>query len=158
MRPILYVMVGIPASGKSTYAAKIPNAVIHSSDALREELFGDVNYQGNNPLLFRTLHKRILSDLKEGKNVVYDATNIYSRNRIKFLRELRYNHINAYKVCVWMDINPGICVCNNKYRERNVPEDVIDNMYIHLQVPKMSEGWDCIKRVTYPYDQKEVSL
>ena len=43
-----YMMVGLPGSGKSWYAGnKLLNAVVHSSDAIREEILGDVTDQSN---------------------------------------------------------------------------------------------------------------
>lgn len=52
-----YMMVGLPGSGKSWYAGnKLPNAVVHSSDAIREEILGDVTDQSNQQLVFQTLH------------------------------------------------------------------------------------------------------
>ena len=42
--PIFTMLVGLPASGKSTYAqelAKEYNSTVFSSDALRAELWGD---------------------------------------------------------------------------------------------------------------------
>ena len=65
----LFCLVGLPASGKSTYAKKLSeqyNAKIHSSDALREELFGDVDAisKDKNDILFEELHKRIKKDLR----------------------------------------------------------------------------------------------
>ena len=33
--PMFYMMVGLPGSGKSFTAESIPNAVVHSSDAIR---------------------------------------------------------------------------------------------------------------------------
>lgn len=38
-----YMMVGLPGSGKSVYAGKLPDAVIHSSDAIREEVLGNIS-------------------------------------------------------------------------------------------------------------------
>lgn len=76
-------MIGIPGSGKSAEAelvAKEHNAIIHASDKLRKELFQDINHQKDNGILFAELHKRIIRDLKSGLNVVYDATNINSKN------------------------------------------------------------------------------
>ena len=58
MMPQMIMMVGLPASGKSTKAqelAKEYNATIFSSDALRKELYGDENIQGDNTKLFNTL-------------------------------------------------------------------------------------------------------
>lgn len=57
----LYFVCGIPGSGKSSWAEANKEKldfVIHSSDAIREEL-GDINDQSKNELVFTTLHKRI---------------------------------------------------------------------------------------------------
>lgn len=56
------MMIGLVGSGKSEQAKKLAakyDAEIFSSDALREEMFGDVNHQTNNDVLFKELHKRI---------------------------------------------------------------------------------------------------
>ena len=55
MIPRFIMCCGLPASGKSTKAQKLAeqyNATIFSSDALREELFGDIDHQDNNQELF----------------------------------------------------------------------------------------------------------
>ena len=85
------MIVGLPASGKSTYAKELSekyNANIHSSDVIREELSGDVNNQNINSKVFQTLHSRIKEDLRNGKNCIYDATNINYKRRMAFLQEL----------------------------------------------------------------------
>ena len=80
----LVMLVGLPGSGKSTYAGKLKKegVIIHSSDRVREEL-GDVNDQSKNEEVFRILHKRIKDDLKSGKSVAYDATNLNRKRRIR---------------------------------------------------------------------------
>lgn len=78
-KPVLVMMVGLPASGKSTIAynlAKENNYIVFSSDALREELYLDINDQTHNHELFVELHKRIKTALKECNNVIYDACNL----------------------------------------------------------------------------------
>ena len=70
-KPTFIMCVGIPGTGKSTWLENNKeelNFIIHSSDAIREEL-GDVNDQSKNELVFNTLHKRIKEDLLNGKNV-----------------------------------------------------------------------------------------
>ena len=59
------MLVGLPASGKSTYAEKLrkDGYHIHSSDKIREELTGDVNSQDKNTDVFVELHKRVKLDL-----------------------------------------------------------------------------------------------
>lgn len=145
-KPTLIMMVGLAASGKSTYAnhlAEDIGATVFSSDALREEMFGDINYQGNNQKLFQELHKRIKNCLKSGKNAIYDATNLNSKRRKAFLNEL--TKIPCEKKCVIMATPFEQCLENNRNRERHVPEDAMWRMYKSFQTPAMFEGWDDIE-------------
>ena len=61
-KPKLFLMVGLSASGKSTIAkglAEDYKAVIVSSDAIREEICGNVSDQSKNEEVFKIFHKRI---------------------------------------------------------------------------------------------------
>jgi predicted kinase len=140
------MMVGLVGSGKSTQAQKLSekyDANIHSSDAIREELSGDINNQDINDLVFRTLHKRIKEDLRNGKNCIYDATNIGYKRRMAFLRELA--SIPCEKICVLMATPYKECLKNNTNRSRVVPKEVVQRMYYNFQPPHYFEGWDDIK-------------
>lgn len=144
--PKLFMMVGIPGSGKSQEAELIAeehNAVIHASDKLREEF----NHQVSNAVLFDELHKRIHRDLIVGKNVVYDATNINSKRRISFLRSLK--NILCEKIAILMMTPYEQCLKNNEEREESVPESVIKRMYKNFQVPYYCEGFDVIQVVLW---------
>lgn len=148
--PKLFMMIGIPGSGKSHEAeiiAKEHNAIIHASDRLREELFRDVNHVGDNGFLFNELHKRIQRDLKAGKNVVYDATNINSKKRISFLKSLK--DISCEKIAILITTPYEQCLKNNAERERCIPESVIEKMYKNFQVPYYYEGFDIIQVVLW---------
>lgn len=93
IKPNFIMMVGLPCSGKSTYAKELSNdleAIICSSDAIRKELSGDINLQDKNEEVFKVLHNRIKENLKEGKSVIYDATNINSKRRRSFLSEFSW--------------------------------------------------------------------
>ncbi len=135
---------GIPASGKSyliNYLYKhTNNLVVHSSDDLRLKMFGDINDNEHNNMIFETLHQYIIADLKRGKNVVYDATNISYKRRVEFLK--RINFINCYKMCIWVATPYEICIEQNKNRERSIPEEAIKRMYLNFYVPQYFEGWD----------------
>lgn len=150
-KPTLYMLVGLPASGKSYYAKQLQlrseNVVIHSSDDLRNELFGcsddkEVNSPANNQKVFTELHKRIKQSLKDGKNVVYDATNINRKRRIAFLNELK--NISCYKKCIVVITNLYQVYKNNQNRDRIVPDEVIDKMLKTWNTPYYFEGWDDI--------------
>lgn len=144
----LVVLSGLPGSGKSTYAQKLKEKgyVVHSSDKIREEL-GDVNDQSKNNDVFVILHKRIKEDLKNGNNVVYDATNLSRKRRVAFLRELK--NIPCEKECVLIATPYEMCMAQNIKRERKVPFDVIFNMLKSFNMPSIYEGFDSVK-VYYP--------
>lgn len=151
-RPIMIMMVGLVGSGKSYTAKKLADeydANIHSSDAIREELTNDVNNQDNNDLVFKTLHNRIKEDLRNGKNCIYDATNINYKLRMSFLQELK--NIPCEKLCMIMATPYEECLKNNASRDRVVPEYVIKRMYHNFDVPWYYEGWDKIELLYY-YD------
>lgn len=143
--PALVMLVGLPGSGKSTYARTLEKYYsIHSSDALREEMFGDANENSkeSNAQLFNELHKRIKEDLKNGKDVIYDATNLNRKRRIGFLQDL--TNIPCHKSCVLVVAPYYVCLLNNQKRERKVPDYVIKRMYMNFQPPHRTEGWDDI--------------
>lgn len=141
-----YMTVGLPGSGKSCLAESIPGVVIHSSDAIRAELLGDVNDQTKQAQVFEVLHQRVLDDLMAGKDVVYDATNIDYKRRVVFLRQVRaLRRQDLRAVCLFMAVPYEMCVERNNARERVVPETVIRRMYLKFDVPMMVEGWDEIR-------------
>ena len=146
-----YLMVGLPGSGKSTYAEKLKEegVIIHSSDAIRE-WFGDVNDQSKNTDVFTILHRRIKDDLRDGKNVCYDATNLSRKRRVAFLRELK--HIPCEKICVLIATPFERCLLQNLERERSVPRDVLDRMYRSFQIPCKQEGFDEVI-IHYPNEE-----
>lgn len=137
----VFMMVGLPASGKSTYAKELSekeSAIILSSDDLRVELYRDVNHQDNNGELFQELYRRAKQHLINGQNVIVDATNISSKRRIHFINEFK----QFEKECVYVSTSYDNCLFNDKKRERTVGKHVIDRMYKQLQIPFVEEGWN----------------
>ena len=140
------MMVGLPASGKSTIAKKYAekeNAIIISTDELREELLGDEASQENNELVFKEAEKRIKENLNNNKNVIFDATNVNYRRRMDFLN--RFNKFNPQKIAILVATPYEECLERNLKRERVVPEEVITNMYHNFYVPQYYEGFNEIK-------------
>lgn len=147
----LYFMCGLPGSGKSTYAEKLKEdgVIIHSSDAIREE-FGDVSDQSKNEEVFKILHRRIKDDLRDGKSVCYDATNLSRKRRVAFIRELK--NIPCEKICVLVATPFEKCLLQNLERERSVPREVLDRMIRSFQIPCKQEGFDEVI-IHYPNEE-----
>jgi predicted kinase len=85
----LIVLMGLPGSGKSTYANQFDHCAVLSSDAIRKELFDDVQYQGNNELVFDTLYSRAKEYLERGYDVVIDSTHLEARRRLRVIDMFR---------------------------------------------------------------------
>ena len=75
-KPVFYMLVGLPASGKSSESDRLGAVIVRSSDYLRDKLCGDINDMKNNGAVFTILQSLVRADLYHGKDVVYDATNL----------------------------------------------------------------------------------
>lgn len=140
----LFVLVGISGSGKSWFANEglKENFEVFSSDAIRAEIFGDETDQTHNQKVFEILHKRLRLALKNGKNCIYDATNLNRKRRIAFLNSIQ--DIYCKKSCFVMATPFELCVERDKNRARSVGEKVIRRQISQFQLPLLEEGWDGI--------------
>lgn len=142
MKPTLYILCGPAACGKSTYAATL-NAIVVSSDAVREELFGDASIQKDNSRVFEIVNQRVEEALALGYDVVYDATNIKS-----YIRKNIIQRFDARFVAVWFDVSKSECLERNAKRSRQVPEGVIARMFRQFEIPTYGEGFSAIIKIT----------
>ena len=142
-RPTLILLVGIPGSGKTTCAKKYieqnPNAIHLSSDAIRKELYGDENIQGNPGDVFSLMQRRAIGALNNGNHVIYDATNITRKDRAGIIGICpKFAKIECH--IIWAPIE--VCIKRDTERERTVGKEVIDRMIKRFQAPYYDEGID----------------
>lgn len=142
----LIMLVSPSGAGKSTLARQLywkdKNVVIVSSDSIRLELFGDENDQTHNPEVFEVMKKLTRASLKRDKTVIYDATNLSSKRRVGFLKQL--SDIDCEKECIVVMASFDDCVKRQYERARQVPEEVIRHQIKQFQCPDYWEGWDKI--------------
>lgn len=154
------MLVGLPGSGKSTYARTLKEAygedvtVIIESDSYRERFYGDPAVQGDNNKLFEVIHSDVLEKLAEGTNVIFDATNISRKHRVALVQKLSNNVV---KECIIVATSYPRCLERNEQRERKVPKEVVDRMWKSFQIPTYTEGWDIID-IEYDYDEDSYSI
>lgn len=158
MKPVIYVLSGVPGSGKSTIGAKIAtvtDAVVISTDNIRAELNGSAGNQANGAAVFAIAYERLDKTVADGRNVIWDSTNLDSESRGFVL-----SHIpSSYgKVAVFTDVSVETCKARNWSRyeselakrdgdPRLVPEEVINRMMSKYHHPTVAEGFDTIYRV-----------
>mgnify|MGYP002762276695 FL=1 len=143
-RPILILLCGIPGSGKTTYAEKIKNSYTYhlSSDAIRKELYGDENIQGNPSDVFALMQDRAIMLLNNGFDVIYDATNITRKDRASIIAKCpKVAQIECH--IIWAPIET--CIERDSARERTVGKEVIDRMLKRFQPVFYDEGINEIK-------------
>ena len=136
------LLVGIPASGKSTYAqhlATVQGAVIVSTDAIRSKLYGNEEVQGNWSEIERELHRLIKHYVALNIPVIVDATHTKPEHR----KPLLNLSSRIEWACYWLDADLNECQDRNQARARKVPRQVIKTMYNQLKLtpPPKSEGF-----------------
>jgi len=135
----IILLVGLPASGKSTYVEKLKAPVL-SSDAIRGLLADDPAEQGINGRVFRVLRSMLRERLAIGRPVTYiDATHVTRRERRPYLRmgELYGARVEA----VFFDVPLAVCLKRNRARARVVPDDAMERMAAKLRPPSVEEGF-----------------
>lgn len=151
-RPTLILLVGIPGVGKTTYAKnyieKVPDTIHLSSDAIRAELYGDESIQGNPADVFSLMQKRAIEALNDGKDVLYDATNITRKDRACII-DICPKFVKIECCIIWAPIEE--CIERDATRDRTVGKEVIDKMLKKFQAPYYDEGIDKIQ-VILPED------
>ena len=147
---VLFVMIGISGSGKSTRAKEIkdnlPNNVsINSSDSIRKELYGDENCQKDHEKVFGIMKERTFRNLKEGKHTIYDATNLNRKRRISLIREVKEKFPDIKIIGELMLLPPEVCIKRRSISDRIVPSNIIIKQLTQFQVPYYNEGFDKIE-------------
>jgi hypothetical protein len=83
----LVFSVGIQGSGKSTFF-KVKSPVIET-DAIRKEVFNNVDNLSDERLIFDIAINRIVKELETNDTVYFDATMVETQHRQSFLLELK---------------------------------------------------------------------
>ena len=135
----IVVLVGLPGSGKSTWAAQ-QDAGVLSSDAVRVLLTGSAEKQHANPLVFETLRFLLTMRVHAGAPAtVIDATSLTGRERRAWVR---FAHsLGCSAEAVFFDTPMQTCKARNKARSRVVPADVMLRFAGRLTPPSLKEGF-----------------
>lgn len=141
------MLIGLPGAGKSQYAEHLKSDLhlnsptILSSDAIRKEIYGDETIQDKPEKVFELMRQRTVTSLNEGRDVVYDATNISRKKRRHLLSQLP--PCDKIACVIWAKYET--CIKRDATRERSVGKSVIKRMLMNFQPPYFDEGWDRIE-------------
>lgn len=140
----IVLLVGLPGSGKSTYAANcsaVTGAAVLSSDEIRRLLSDDPANQTIHKRVFAMMRSLLRQRLQLQRPVTYiDATHLTRLERRPYLKLAAL--YNAAVDAVFFDVPLEECQRRNRNRDRVVPEEAIGRMAQRLEPPSIEEGFD----------------
>ena len=137
-RATLLLLVGPPGTGKSTVAHKLSGAVsadIIQTDAIRKALVARPTYlSAESAWVHKVAQQRMRQKLSQGRNVIFDATNLRRSHRRSLQRLAESVGARTLMLVIWA---PEVVVRARLHRRREVPDlgdksDADWKVYQHL--------------------------
>ncbi|MBI2321441.1 MAG: ATP-binding protein [Chloroflexi bacterium] len=148
--PRFYLLVGIPGSGKTTYARRhLADALRVSLDDVRLMLTGVAFDPAFEPYVVAAAHAALGALLRRAarwrRDVVLDATNITRQRRRYYLAIAARRAIPT--VAVYLRCPLDVALVRNRQRSPAVPDDVVCRFHAALEPPTLDEGFAAIYEV-----------
>lgn len=141
----IIMLIGIPGSGKTTYSKELSNkydAKVVSTDKVRQTFVGIDEKE-----VFPTVYRLCIEEIKEGKNVILDATHITPKVRKRSFDALDEYGVLYEKVAVFIDTSIEECARRVEQRNKNpnelfLPVEVVYSYGKNIIPPTKEEGFD----------------
>lgn len=137
----MYMMIGLPGSGKSTIANEIGKELripVVSSDEVRKEVTGsEEDFSKDGYIWGEVIPNKLKSALLKG-DVIFDATNLRVRDRNKTKKAIGLEH--EYQA-IYVDVPLETCIERQGNRDRKVPPERIEEMHNEMVAPTTKEGF-----------------
>ena len=136
MSKTVYVLIGLPRSGKSTWADQNREGkFVVSADAFRLALYGDAYNRDKESQLWACVHACLAALVSEGADVIIDNTNITLKSRRSALEPFVRHGYNV----VYVQVCTSVEICLSRATQEL--KSVID---------RMSLGFEALSDDDYP--------
>ncbi len=140
-RSKVYLMCGLPGSGKNTWInANFPNLPVVSLDDIREEL--GISFKDNQGRVLQLAEERAKGYLRKNISFVWNATNLVKQRRKKLVDLFSLYKAKVYIVYIATPLQNALA--QNAKREEPVKENVIYNFFGRMEPPDISECHELI--------------
>lgn len=128
----VYIPIGIPGCGKSTYYKNnISNVIRLSMDDIRAKICGDISDQSKNNLVYKIYTSQMITHAYDDEDIYLDATNLCPIERtLDMLSEVNPN-VNAEVILFDSSKNLNLCMERVHSRKNGsiVPDNVMKDFY-----------------------------
>lgn len=153
MSNTLYIPIGIPCIGKTTFGKEMakenPYLILISSDMIRKEIFGEQNDSDSDiwvtNVVLREMQRRTEEALKNGFSVYYDGENTGWGSRTALIKQVREYVTKIAAIQFPLDTKRAIF--QNGLRSEKVSNSYISRVASSICMPKKEEGFDEIVRL-----------
>lgn len=157
-KPICYVMIGLPATGKSTFIKSLykPDTWIYSTDMYIESVADDNGITYNEAFeanikdatAFNEQKLQTMIDMQ--KDIIWDQTNLGVKKRAKIINRMKQAGYQVLGICITPP-EPGHISDQTEWKRRlenrpgkNIPQHILANMIESFVLPTIDEGFDVI--------------
>ena len=160
MKHRLWLMSGVPGSGKSTWIQEhlsyfAEDMKVISRDAIRFSMVSEKeNYFSKETEVFKEFVAQAVDSLSKNIDTLLDATHINEGSRSKILRALGENLKDVEVNIIVINADLDTALGQNELRKGNrtyVPRGAIRRMFLQKTLPTIEEGFDNI----YIYTKEE---
>lgn len=147
--PTVYVLVGVPGSGKSTWIRNqdwTGDCVVVSTDAFVEyyakqqgKTYNDV-FDAYMPTAVKLMADQVVQAREEGRDIIWDQTSTTVASRKK-----KFKMLPDYRAVAVVFPTPDPAELERRLASRpgkNIPWNVMQGMISGLKVPTEAEGFD----------------
>ena len=149
--PTIYMLIGVPASGKSTWVEKNKgNSLVISSDDLIEEYAKSQGKTYNEVFKeqIKVANKIMLEHAEAAfaadQDVIWDQTNLTKKSRASKLAIVP-KHYRKDAVFFATPLEEEWQRRLNSRHGKSIPAHILDSMVEMLEMPDSSEGWNIIE-------------
>ena len=162
MANTVYILIGIPGAGKSTWIknqtwAKDCDVVstdnLVEQEAVRQGLTYNQVFKDYMPTAVRLMEEQVTQAREAGRDIIWDQTSTTVKSRERKFRMLRdYKKVavifptpDPEELARRLASHPG----------KNIPEQVVEQMISQFEMPTLEEGFDEIWCVNYIRNNNE---